>query len=55
MHRLIFFSLLALASTAFGQIEMPDGRFRVLANVVDGDTIPLIHLAPAEVFATLSP
>ncbi|MFM9006978.1 MAG: DUF4294 domain-containing protein [Bacteroidota bacterium] len=47
--------LLFLSTVSVGQIEMPDGRLRVLANVVDGDTIPLIHLAPAEVFATLSP
>jgi len=37
------------------QIVMPDGRIRVLANVIDGDTVPLIHLAPAEIFATISP
>lgn len=27
----------------------------MLANVIDGDTVPLIHLAPAEIFATISP
>jgi hypothetical protein len=34
---------------------MSDGRIRVLANVIDGDTVPLIHLAPAEIFAAISP
>lgn len=34
---------------------MPDGRYRVLTSVVDGDTLPLINLAPAEIFAPLSP
>jgi len=37
------------------QIAMPDGRIRVLAQIIDGDTVPLIHLAPAEVVAPLSP
>jgi len=55
MRCLPFLLFLFLSELSFGQIEMPDGRLRVLANVVDGDTIPLIHLAPAEVFATLSP
>ena len=55
MRCLPFLVLLFLYGPLMGQIEMPDGRLRVLANVVDGDTIPLIHLAPAEVFATLSP
>lgn len=55
MRCLPFLVLLFLYGPSMGQIEMPDGRLRVLANVVDGDTIPLIHLAPAEVFATLSP
>jgi len=55
MRCLPFLLFLFLSELSFCQIEMPDGRLRVLANVVDGDTIPLIHLAPAEVFATLSP
>lgn len=37
------------------QITMPDGRIRVLAKVIDGDTVPLIHLAPAEIVAPISP
>lgn len=44
-----------ISSSVHAQIVMPDGRIRVLANVIDGDTVPLIHLAPAEIFATLSP
>lgn len=34
---------------------MPDGRYKTLATVIDGDTIPLINLAPVEIIATLSP
>lgn len=34
---------------------MPDGRYRVLATVIDGDTVPIIHLAPAEIYAPISP
>lgn len=42
-------------SSADAQVQMPDGRYRVLTSVVDGDTLPLINLAPAEIFAPLSP
>ena len=34
---------------------MPDGRFRVLTQVINGDTIPLIYMAPVEIVAALSP
>ena len=37
------------------QTTMPDGRIKVLAQIIDGDTVPLIHLAPAEVVAPISP
>lgn len=37
------------------QIEMPGGGYKVLATVVNGDTMPLINLAPAEIYASLSP
>jgi len=50
---LISFFLLSLHSSA--QIQTPDGRYKVLATVVNGDTIPIINLAPAEIFASLSP
>jgi hypothetical protein len=34
---------------------MPDGRVKTLATVIEGDTIPLINLAPIEIIETLSP
>lgn len=34
---------------------MPDGRYKVLTNVVNGDTIPIIYMAPVEIVAALSP
>jgi hypothetical protein len=40
---------------AFAQIEMPDGRYHLLGKVIDGDTIPLVNLAPVAVYSTLSP
>ncbi len=46
----MFFSLQGLA-----QLEMPGGGYKVLATVQNGDTMPLIHLAPAEIYATISP
>ena len=48
--------LLVLLSTfCKAQVVMPDGRIRTLATVIDGDTIPLINLAPIEIIETLSP
>ncbi len=37
------------------QVVMPDGRIKTLATVIDGDTIPLINLAPVEIIGALSP
>ncbi|MFN8153293.1 MAG: DUF4294 domain-containing protein [Bacteroidia bacterium] len=37
------------------QVQMPDGRYRVIGNVVDGDTIPLENLAPVAIYAAISP
>lgn len=57
--RYFFITYLLLAvinvTDTIAQVQMPDGRIRVLANVVDGDTVPLIHLAPAEIIAPFSP
>ncbi len=47
--------LLMLPSFLKAQILMPDGRYKVLSNIVNGDTIPLIYMAPVEIIATLSP
>lgn len=46
----IFFTLATKA-----QLKMPDGRYKTLTTVIDGDTIPLINLAPVEIIETLSP
>lgn len=37
------------------QVVMPDGRIQTLSTVINGDTIPLINLAPIEIIETLSP
>lgn len=34
---------------------MPDGRYKVLATVVDGDTLPLVNLRSVDISAPLSP
>jgi hypothetical protein len=49
----VFFILFSGAGQA--QVVMPDGRIRTLATIIDGDTIPLINLAPIEIIETLSP
>ena len=50
---LLFYCCLSYAVNA--QLKMPDGSYKVLTTVIDGDTIPLINLAPVEIIATLSP
>ena len=50
LYFIFCFSVIAKA-----QLKMPDGRYKTLATVIDGDTIPLINLAPVEIIATLSP
>ena len=56
MRKLLFlFVTITICSTAQAQLKMPDGRYKVLTTVIDGDTIPLINLAPVELIATLSP
>ncbi|MEP7263820.1 MAG: DUF4294 domain-containing protein [Bacteroidota bacterium] len=37
------------------QVVMPDGRIQTLSTIINGDTIPLINLAPIEIIETLSP
>jgi len=40
---------------ANAQLKMPNGSFKTLTTVIDGDTIPLINLAPVEIIESLSP
>ncbi len=47
--------LLLFSGKTIAQLEMPGGGYKVLATVVDGDTMPLINLAPAEIYASISP
>lgn len=47
--------LLFLTVRLSAQVQMPDGKIRVLATVVDGDTIPLENMAPVAIYATMSP
>jgi hypothetical protein len=42
-------------ASTFAQVQMPDGSYQVLTCVIDGDTIPLINLAPVDIVAALSP
>ncbi len=51
----LFFFTFCFSVIANAQLKMPDGRYKTLATIIDGDTIPLINLAPVEIIATLSP
>lgn len=56
MKKYIFFLLLiSMVHRTFAQVQMPDGRYRVLATVVDGDTMPMVNMAPVAIYATISP
>jgi hypothetical protein len=39
---------------ASSQIQMPDGKYKVLTTIIDGDTVPLINMPPVEVVAPFS-
>lgn len=52
----LFYLLFTLTcSVARAQVKMPDGHYKLLATIVDGDTIALINMPPVEVIATMSP
>lgn len=56
MHRVkLVVVCLLFTVCAMAQVKMPDGTYKTLTTVVDGDTIPLINLAPVEIIETLSP
>jgi hypothetical protein len=52
-----FLGLLLLLAPAMvrAQILMPDGRYKLMATVVDGDTLPLINLRSVDISAPMSP
>lgn len=51
----LFFTCCLITMEAQAQVLMPDGRYRVLTTVLNGDTVPLIHMATINVEATMSP
>jgi hypothetical protein len=51
---LLFFFQAGFLSSANAQLETPDGRYKVLATIVNGDTIPLVNMAPVDVVGPLS-
>ena len=56
MRKVILFLISCCFSfVSNAQLKMPDGRYKTLATIIDGDTIPLINLAPTEIIETLSP
>jgi len=48
----IFFFFLPMFASS--QIQMPDGKYKVLTTIIDGDTVPLINMPPVEVVAPFS-
>src|SRR5436190_18520255 len=47
-----FLSFSCLLANA--QVKTPDGRYRLLATIVNGDTIPLVNMSPVDIEAPLS-
>jgi hypothetical protein len=52
---LVFLFTLTLLNKAAAQVLMPDGRYRVLTTIINGDTVPLVHMATINVEAAMSP
>jgi hypothetical protein len=56
LKKIFFLFLLPLLPyAASAQIQMPDGRYRLLTTIVNGDTIPLVNMSGVEIVAPLSP
>jgi len=56
LKKIFFLFLLPLLPYgASAQIQMPDGRYRLLTTIVNGDTIPLVNMSGVEIVAPLSP
>jgi hypothetical protein len=51
---LVIFIQAGFLSTANAQLETPDGRYKLLATIVNGDTIPLVNMAQVDVVGPLS-
>lgn len=51
----VFCCLLLLHIDGFSQLQLPDGRIQLIGKVENGDTIPLVNLAPVMVYSSLSP
>lgn len=46
--------LLGFVKISDAQLYTPDGRYKVLATIVEGDTLPLINMATIDITGTLS-
>jgi hypothetical protein len=46
--------MLGFVKVSDAQLYTPDGRYKVLATIVDGDTVPLINMASVDITGTLS-
>ena len=56
LKKIFFLFLLPLLPyKAAAQVQMPDGRYRLLTTIVNGDTIPLVNMSGVEIVAPLSP
>lgn len=40
---------------ATAQLVTPEGKYKLLATIVNGDTVPLVNMAPVDVYGELSP
>lgn len=52
---LAFLFSFTMLHEAVSQVLLPDGRYRLLTTIINGDTVPLIHMATINVEAALSP
>jgi hypothetical protein len=52
---LLVFMMFFFLQSSYSQLVMPDGKIKTLITIIDGDTFPLVNLAPVEIIAPLSP
>lgn len=50
----LFFLFIAGLDHSEAQVQTGDGRYRVLATIVNGDTVPLVNMAPVDIVGPLS-
>lgn len=55
MQKILCILIILIPVISSAQVVTPDGQYKLLTTVIDGDTIPLVNLAPVDIVAPFSP